>query len=177
MGSEFPKFRYHHDPLTSGAFVRTDASCSICGQIRGFKYEGEVFSQDDFEGVICPWCLADGSAADELGAEFTDVGGSEPVSDSRFSQELARRTPAYASWQGPYWAAHCGNYCCFIDYVGGQELRQLGKDVQDTLYEDVRSTFSSMDEAMDALQREGNSVGYLFRCIECGRYRLLWDCE
>ncbi|MBK8205656.1 MAG: CbrC family protein [Planctomycetes bacterium] len=177
MTAEFPSFKYHRDPIASGAFARTDSACSICGSKRGFKYEGEIFSQQDFEGVICPWCVADGKAAIKLNAEFTDPGASEAVSDRRFSEELACRTPAYTSFQGPYWPAHCGDYCCFVDYVGGDELRKLSSEVRDSLFEDLSSTFENMEEAMEALHREGSAVGYLFRCLKCEQHRLFWDCD
>lgn len=48
------------------------------------------------------------------------------VSDPQKTEELFKRTPGYASWQGEYWLACCNDYCAFIGDVGTEELERMG---------------------------------------------------
>lgn len=50
------------------------AVCQGCGKARGFVYVGPVYSVEELNDALCPWCIADGSAAEAFGASFTDVG-------------------------------------------------------------------------------------------------------
>src|SRR5437867_876141 len=65
---EFPEFPYHPDPRATGSVVVSDTSCVACGQSRGFVYAGPVYSQDELIDSLCPWCIADGSAAEKYDA-------------------------------------------------------------------------------------------------------------
>jgi len=66
-----PVFRYHPDPVATGAIVRSDVACACCGEATGFAYDGPWYATHDPDGVICPWCIADGRAAARFDAEFT----------------------------------------------------------------------------------------------------------
>jgi uncharacterized protein CbrC (UPF0167 family) len=53
--------------------------------------------------TVCPWCIADGSAHEKFGVEFTDwasIGGGhwEAVSEE-IANEVAFRTPGFSGWQ------------------------------------------------------------------------------
>ena len=75
----FPEFPYHPDPRKTGSIVPSRCPCALCGHRYGFVYAGPVFASDDFvDGPLCPWCIADGSAALRLQIEFTDVGDDVP---------------------------------------------------------------------------------------------------
>jgi hypothetical protein len=80
---EFPEFPYHPDPRATGSVVVSDTSCVACGQSRGFVYAGPVYSQGELIDSLCPWCIADGSAAEKYEAEFTDVGWGVPADPPR----------------------------------------------------------------------------------------------
>src|SRR4051794_27257141 len=76
----FPEFAYHPDPTKTGSIAAAPLPCSLCGHAYGFVYTGPVFAADDFvDGPLCPWCIADGSAALRLQIEFTDVGDDVPT--------------------------------------------------------------------------------------------------
>ena len=64
MDKDFPKFRYHPDPIGTGAFKKADKPqiCECCGKKTGYVYESPFYSTEDVE-CLCPWCIADGSAA------------------------------------------------------------------------------------------------------------------
>jgi uncharacterized protein CbrC (UPF0167 family) len=99
-----PTFKYHPDPVASGIFVPSETSCVRCGENRGWVYTGPVYAIEDYESCICPWCIADGTAHEQLDATFTDedgIGG-EGAWDSvppDVIEAVACRTPGFSGWQ------------------------------------------------------------------------------
>ena len=67
-----PHFRYHPDPIRTGVVEASSGVCACCGQARGFVYTGPVYGEEELDDRLCPWCIADGSAAANLGASFAD---------------------------------------------------------------------------------------------------------
>jgi len=66
MPDQLPSFRYHPDPLGTGAIKATpDSPCLGCNRIRGYLYVGPVHTEKNFilDEHLCPWCVADGIAA------------------------------------------------------------------------------------------------------------------
>jgi uncharacterized protein len=114
MSGSIPDIPYHPDPLGTGFVVESAASCRACGQARGYVYTGPVYSTDELEEALCPWCIADG-AAEAFGAEFTDVGAEVPDDVPReVLEELAYRTPGFSGWQQEHWLYHCGDGAAFL---------------------------------------------------------------
>ena len=70
--SMLPTFRYHPDPIATGSVKVSDAVCRCCEQTRGYIYAASVYARDSRRDSICPWCIADGSAARKLEAMFSD---------------------------------------------------------------------------------------------------------
>ena len=94
----FPLFKYHPDPIASGSVAESDESCLCCDQKRGFIYTGPVYAIEDLDNKICPWCIADGSAAEKFEAVFTDedgIGAEELAVETQ--EKVARRTPGFAA--------------------------------------------------------------------------------
>lgn len=110
---DLPTFRYHPDPVATGAVVPTDEACECCGESRGFKYNSTMYASESPE-CVCPWCIADGSAAQKFDGMFLDdyplkrAGVPQSVVD-----EVCLRTPGYNSWQQQIWQAHCNDACEF----------------------------------------------------------------
>ena len=75
-----------------------------------------MFAADDFvDGPLCPWCIADGSAALRLRIEFTDVGDDVPDDvPGGVLDEITERTPGFNGWQQEHWLYHCGDGAAFI---------------------------------------------------------------
>jgi hypothetical protein len=88
--TDLPDFPYHPDPITTGFVEASDTECIGCGKARGFIYTGPVYAVDELVEVICPWCIADGTAATKLDAEFTDVGWACPTGCLRKSPRRSR---------------------------------------------------------------------------------------
>ncbi len=60
-----PVFTYHPHPLETGAIKASDATCECCSKARGFVYTASIYCADEVE-CVCPWCIADGSAAEKF---------------------------------------------------------------------------------------------------------------
>ena len=102
------------------------------------------------------------------------------------TDELIRRTPAPVTWQPFFWPAHCGDYCRFLKEAGKPDLEQLavgfdGKaflaaNAYRGLGTDVNDLWRSI-RADAPKNREGaHDVGvYLYQCLSCGHYVVLWD--
>lgn len=114
-----PVFTYHTKPLETGVFVPSEKECACCKRQRGLVYlkylEPIIYQKDQEEpGEICPWCIADGSAAAKYQIYLVSP---RALSGSNLPKhivdEITFRTPAYTSWQEPRWMCHCNDACVF----------------------------------------------------------------
>jgi uncharacterized protein CbrC (UPF0167 family) len=110
-----PVFKYHPDPISTGSVTQSDANCRCCGEIRGYIYTSSIYCSEDLENEICPWCIADGSAAKKFNATFCD---DYPLNnagiDASIIQEVTTKTPGYDTWQQDVWLTHCNDACAFL---------------------------------------------------------------
>jgi uncharacterized protein len=162
MSDELPQFRYHPDPVTMGSVVESAEVCERCGQARGFVYAGPVYAVEEVE-FLCPWCIADGSAADQFDADFTTTDGAPSDVPAAVLEEIVHRTPGFAGWQQERWMFHCADGAEFLGRVGWEEVSALPGAV-----ESLRSDGGLDDAAMRNLSAAGDLTGYLFRCGHCG---------
>lgn len=69
-----PQFKYHPKPLETGAFEQDKTvECDCCEQQTSVYYSGPFYCVDEVEH-LCPWCIADGSAAEKFAGSFQDDG-------------------------------------------------------------------------------------------------------
>lgn len=169
-----PKFRYHPEPLKTGAF-KDDMSvtCECCGKNTEIYYENGIYSEQDVT-YLCPACIANGTAAKKFDATFVQDADKLTTNDTKKDDELFKRTPGYESWQGEHWVACCDDYCAFLGDVGTKELLELG--IADEVFED----YAKRDEydvniAREMLVAGGDLAGYLFRCLHCKKYHIYID--
>lgn len=185
-----PYFKYHPEPIKTGAFITDDTViCDCCGKETDIYYEGPFFSVDDIE-ALCPWCIADGSASEKFDGDFQDLSSVEGISTTydnygEYSgyqsvvskenlEELIRRTPGYHGWQQEYWLTHCGDLCAFVGYVGWKDIaNRLNEFV--SLEDDISDIDMTIDDLSNNLTNEGHCQGYLFKCCCCGKLRLHID--
>lgn len=175
MSQELPVFRFDLDPLSHGAFEKKQIVCGVCGQARDTVYTGNFYSRHDVEN-ICPWCIADGSAAAKFEGEFHDCYMESDVSEED-EDKLMKRTPGHSSWQPQEWPVHCGSPCAFVAPVGMKEITELKADVSEDLVKQAESYGLDLDEFKETLVNEGGIQGYLYKCVKCGAYRLTTDCD
>ena len=96
-----PTFRYHPDPLDTGAFEESEEGvvCDCCSKTTHIYYTAPFFSVEDIEH-LCPECIASGEAARKYSGSFQDdYSVDDGVDDPEKLDELIRRTPGYSGWE------------------------------------------------------------------------------
>lgn len=171
---QFPKFRYHPNPIETGSVIESDAVCKCCEKERGYIYVGPVYCEDELDESICPWCIADGSAHEKFDTSFTDevgIGGYgdwEPVPEEVI-ETVAYRTPGFSGWQQEQWWTHCGDAAAFVGRAGRKELLSLGQEAVTAIRESTGlPEGQKWSEFFAALDKEGSPTAYIFRCTKCG---------
>ena len=165
-------FKYHPDPLKTGAFKNNMmVACDCCGKDTDVYYTGPFYSTATVD-YLCPECIASGAAAEEFDGEFQDSESVDEVSDPLKLDELIHRTPGYCGWQQEYWLAHCGDYCAFLGYPMWEDLEKAGlaEEIEETYREDINDI--DFEDAREHLETDG---GYLFRCLHCGKHFIYID--
>jgi uncharacterized protein CbrC (UPF0167 family) len=173
---ELPDFRYHPDPLRTGSIKESDAVCIVCKQARGYVYALTPYGKGEYTACICPWCIADGTAHEQLQVEFNDaaaIGGWGQWSHvaPAVIEAVAYRTPGFAGWQGEMWFTHCGDAAAFLGVVGHKELLEAGPEAIAAIRQAV--SYVGDDEwepFLRSLDKNGSPTAYLFRCLHCGAY-------
>ena len=172
---ELPNFKYHPDPLATGSIEPSENRCLVCGLARGFIYKAQPYAEQELIDVICPWCIADGSAHEKFDAEFTDpdavgdYGNWEKV-DPEIAEEIAYRTPGFTGWQQERWFTHCADAAEFLGLVGHEELNNYGDGAITAIKDEIGFDGKEWDEYFKSLDRQGEPTAYLFKCRHCGTY-------
>ena len=106
---ELPHFRYHPDPVSTGAIEAiADLECPCCRPVHRLGHATEPYGLGD-QPANQSLGIADGSAARKFGSEFVgDIEGEVPAS---VEEELNLRTPGYLSWHCERWQICCGDAC------------------------------------------------------------------
>lgn len=168
-----PAFRYHPDPVASGSCRASTGTCCCCGQARGYVYTGPVYSEDDLDGALCPWCIADGSAHDTYDATFVDEEAFPDSAPESAVREIVERTPGFATWQSERWPCCCGDAAAFLMPAGSAELRSHsgleGFALNHILYELGISGTAAL-RLVDSLHRDRGPTAYVFQCLACSQY-------
>lgn len=171
---QIPTFKYHPNPLETGAFA-TDRKvvCDCCQQETEVYYESPFYTEEDIT-FLCPGCIASGRAAEQFGGMFQDDASVDGVTDRAKLEELIYRTPGYQGWNQEYWLAHCDDFCAFLGYVTWNDIVEMGLEekVMETYREDCN--LCSPEEAKAFLTDD--MQGYLFQCLNCKKHFLYVDC-
>ena len=180
----FPTFKYHPDPIDTGSVVPSDVECVCCRKRRGFVYTGPVYSKDEYDDCICPWCIADGSAHEILHAEFHDAAGipgwdfvGAPQVSAEVIATVSQRTPGFCGWQQEQWFTCCSDAAAFMGRAGFKELMQRWPDAIPAVQTSTALDGSEWDAFFRALDRDGSPTAYVFRCLHCGKYGAYQDCD
>ncbi|HEV2687355.1 MAG TPA: CbrC family protein [Bryobacteraceae bacterium] len=171
-----PTFRYHPDPLATGSVkAAPDMPCLGCNRIRGYIYSGPVYTAKNFilEDNLCPWCIADGTAAKKFSASFGYAGMMEDV-PVEVTKEIEERTPGFTAWQQETWLACCNDAAAFLGLAGVKELK---KDfpgaipaVREHIEEDYGIENDELEEFYNGLSKDDQPTAYIFRCLHCRKY-------
>lgn len=177
-----PHFTYSPNAYDLDLFEKTEGRCSVCEEERSLKYKSSFYSIDKPD-YICPWCIANGKAAEKYNGSFNDYLGIEGVSPDpndpppNIPEELllaiTDKTPSYLSCQQEQWLTHCQQPCAFIGYADTETIQPL----LDELKEDIEQNIGIEPKFIkENLSKDGHLIGYLFRCLKCNQHRLHADC-
>jgi uncharacterized protein CbrC (UPF0167 family) len=203
--SEPPSYRYFAAPHTFSTYSAMARRCDLCGVERpgyGGPFAGGRRDEPRVRHV-CEPCLRVGDLGqrdlctnnadqralrEQLGSRHADD-ATDTVDGlvAERTAELERRTPPLVTWQPLLWPAHCNDYCRYVKEAGRPDLVLLAPD------RDGRAFLAAHGDGIEDLDHaseiwEGirpdvpsdNAVAYavgvyLFQCLECGRYVILWD--
>jgi len=160
---ELPAFAYHPDPVATGSIMRSADVCERCRQARGYVYTGPTYSMDEVE-FLCPWCIADGSAAAAFRAEFTTADGAPADVPDTVLDAVLRRTPGFAGWQQERWLFHCSDGAEFRGRIGYHDATALPGVIESITADDWS------EDVLRHMSPDGDLTGYLFRCRQCGTF-------
>ena len=192
-------YRYFERPHQFSTYRMEPRACDLCGLQRP-GYDAGGFSDLD---VVCEECLAGGRLAEDnvatnegdrkrlgeqvrqMRTELTEAEVDEYM-EAR-THGLEQRTPQLPSWQPFCWPVHCGDYCRYVKEVGQGDLNGLAPDGDGLAFfiaHDVTG-LGGTAEVWSTIRPDApddNALGYhvgvyLFRCLSCGDYVILWDCD
>ena len=164
---ELPKFKYHPDPISTGAIVASEEICECCGKSRGYIYTSSIYAEDEIE-FICPWCISDGSAASKFDGMFAD---DSPLVQAGIPKEVisevCERTPSYESWQQEEWQHHCGDACEFHGDAKKEDLEKLSGEVLKEFLSKEMIKPEAWEEILEQYEEGENPGVYKFKCRKC----------
>ncbi len=167
-------FPYHPDPLVTGSVVPSDEVCLSCDKRRGYVYVGPVFAEEELDECLCPWCVADGSAAERFDACFTvlvDIHIPDGVGAGVLEQ-ITTRTPGFIGWQQEHWMFHCQDGAAFLGPVGSKELEAYPDAVEVLRHEHDEYGWppEQVEGYLESLDKDDQPTAYLFECRHCGTH-------
>lgn len=163
----FPKFKYHPNPIDNKVFVLSDKTCPCCGNETGYSYVGPFYALDEVED-ICPWCIASGRAAEKYDATFVDEDEiTEQLSEEQL-EHLTRRTPGFFFPQSENWVAHCGDYCQISGFVTWEDIDNDFCKYKNDLFEISKKLELTESFLLNEFKNSQSSLRfYIFKCPSC----------
>ena len=169
-----PTFKYHRNPLETGAIILNNDGkrCSCCNSLSKYIYLEPYYSKEDIS-CLCPECISNGQAHSKFDLEFQDIHGCGKVSNKSIIEELCYRTPGYCSWQQENWLSCCDDLCDFIGCLNWDKIKELkiDKEIVEALNrnEDYIKMELSLEVLIDAVNA-GDIDLCVFQCLHCKKY-------
>lgn len=174
-----PEFRYHPDPIGSGSVIESDVTCRCCGQQRGYVCDAPVYAEEDLDGHLCPWCIADGNASVKFEATFVDDEAFDDGIPESVMDEISQRTPGFASWQAEQWPACCDDATAFLTPAGIKEIRAGYREAESELLNyiiyEMKVSGGAATRLLQSLDKDNGPTAYLFRCLHCEKLHFYID--
>jgi len=173
---ELPRFEYFPDPVGNGCIVARKADCICCGLPRNHMYVGPIYSVDEIE-EICPWCIADGLAAEKLSADFNDALNIPEGIPEDVVLTVCCRTPGYRSWQDNQWLFSATDALIFLGEVSGKQVLDEGDASKtEVCMNALKKTWPDWTiEQLAEVTVGGQPAIYLFQDKETGVYAAYAD--
>lgn len=183
IASPLPAFSYHPDPIATGVVESLPWPCACCGRERGYLYTGPLYGPPGTNALkdkLCPWCIADGSAAERFNATFVDVGWGVPDAvPNAVLEELSQRTPCFQGWQQEHWLYHCDDAAAYLGTADHERLRRHPTALEAVLHENDEFGWSAEESRAwaESMSVDGSPTAYLFRCCHCGIHLAYGDMD
>jgi uncharacterized protein CbrC (UPF0167 family) len=131
-----------------------------------------VYAVEELVESLCPWCVADGSAAKRFDADYTDVLDVPDGVSAEVIEQVTKRTPGFSGWQQEHWMFHCEDAAAFLGVVGRRELEPYPDALEMLRHEHAEYGWPEerVEEYIAGLDRDGQPTAYLFKCRHCGRH-------
>ena len=173
-----PVFKYHPDPVKTGAVVPTEEPCRCCGRSRGFAYKNDPYGlHSNLAGMLCPWCIWDGSAHEKFDVTFADDHALERAGlDRAVIEEVTERTPGFETWQGEEWLSHCGDACAFLGDATKSDLSRFAEEKALVVGADDWDEHG-IRKLLAYYEPGGSPAFYRFACCHCGQILYAVDCD
>ena len=165
---ELPTFRYHPNPVATGACVKQSETCLSCEKEVSHIYIGPTFSIHELDEQLCAWCIADGSANEKFDVEFSDPHPLELAGlPESLIEEVTTRTPGFICWQQPTWLTHCDDACLFVGDATMKVLQAISTAEHDDLLKTGHLDKEEFEEILGYYRPGGTPGIYHFRCMHC----------
>ncbi|MBK8097391.1 MAG: CbrC family protein [Planctomycetes bacterium] len=173
-----PDFRFHPDPILSGAIEASAEVCGCCELARGFVYTGPCYVEQEFAAALCPWCIGDGSAYRRFGVTFHELDLPHST-DVAILDEIEERTPGMHTWNPIAWPVCCKLPMAYLEPAGSAEIRlrypPLASGLVQQMSQDLRVPVAAAKELFSRLHRDVAPTAHVFRCLTCSRLRARID--
>jgi len=126
---------------------------------------------DGLEESLCPWCIADGSAAERFGVSFVDVGWGVPDAvPTAVLAELTLRTPSFTGWQQERWLYHCDDATSYLGRADHERLVSHPNALRMVVHENDEFGWPEVVSTalVESMSTDGSPTAYLFCCLHCG---------
>ena len=184
---DYPIFNYFANPVRTKSVIKNSTPCECCGESKEYSYIAGMECEDiDLEiRNLCLDCIASGAAANKFNGVFTPYSSiANRKADKNITEEIMYRTPSFNTWQDKEWLSHCKTPCIYIGQVYIGDLLKIGiyKQVRTELaktfyYLNMPMTVAQIDDLLINMVEDSSLEGHLFKCTQCGRYKIHVDLD
>lgn len=175
---ELPIFKYFPNPIKLGSISKSNITCECCKTNRGYIYSASMYTSFNVEN-ICPWCIADGTAAEKFSGTFNNFGcdiDSDIISHNT-TEEVMKRTPGFSTYQEENWQTHCDDACELLGLATAKDFKNISNSEKDRI---VNNSYLD-DSEFKYLQELDSNIEldefFKFRCLHCGELRFMLDLD
>lgn len=180
---DLPHFPLFPNAAKEGIYEESDLECDFCKQRRGVRYiagfSGAPPGLCSEEMVVCPWCIADGTAG-ATGIGFNDAtiyGLSSSQMTAEDKELVEQRTPGFVTWQENHWLMCCGRACVYLGEADTGDLQGRWAAAVPSMFEGDDQPQEAKDEIVRQVARGQGPCAYVFECQICHSLKAYWDCH